>query len=267
MAMGNMALDPLEEMLQQPGCPNLFWALTDLPQPFIDLRKAIQGDRITAEAIFSLIEGKEIMSETKLQEAIKRFCPEGEPSGQNYDGELLKARAANQEIVEAARGRLIENGLSGRMFKQFHPLQVILLDEKYLFEKEFDEATKALNLPFWQYEVVQVGRHLPPRPEERKPSWRGWTYFHKVKMAQVRLEQRLALLRCIEALRLYAAEHGGQLPAQLADIKLPLPVDPVTGQPFAYKLEGGVVKLRGTPPRGMEKNAAFNRRYEITIKK
>ena len=27
----SMALDTLEEMVQQPGCPNLYWALTDLP--------------------------------------------------------------------------------------------------------------------------------------------------------------------------------------------------------------------------------------------
>ena len=35
---------PLEEMLQQPGCPNFFWALTDLPSPFIDLHKGLQSE-------------------------------------------------------------------------------------------------------------------------------------------------------------------------------------------------------------------------------
>ena len=45
LAVGYISLRPLEEMLGQPGCPNLYWALTDLPSPFIDLRKGMQGER------------------------------------------------------------------------------------------------------------------------------------------------------------------------------------------------------------------------------
>ena len=33
MAIASMAIGPLEEMLEQPGCPNLYWALTNLPEP------------------------------------------------------------------------------------------------------------------------------------------------------------------------------------------------------------------------------------------
>ena len=36
----------LEEFIQQPDAPNLYWPLTDLPQPFIDLRKPMQGERV-----------------------------------------------------------------------------------------------------------------------------------------------------------------------------------------------------------------------------
>ena len=88
-----------------------------------------------------------------------------------------------------------------------------------------------------------------------------------MSQAEVRLQQRLALLTCVEALRMHAAEHEGKLPAQLSDIKLPLPVDPVTGKPFAYKLDGGTAHLRGTPPAGLEQNPAYNIRYEVTIAK
>ena len=35
--------------------------------------------------------------------------------------------------------------------------------------------------------------------------------------AQGRLEQRIALLRHVEAVRMYAAEHVGAFPAKLAD--------------------------------------------------
>ena len=48
---------------------------------------------------------------------------------------------------------------------------------------------------------------------------------------------------------------------------MPLPVDPFTGKPFVYKVEGETAHLRGTSPRGYEKNSAFNIHYEITIRK
>ena len=31
--------------MQQPKCPNLYWALTDLPSPLVDLRKGVQGEQ------------------------------------------------------------------------------------------------------------------------------------------------------------------------------------------------------------------------------
>ena len=66
---------------------------------------------------------------------------------------------------------------------------------------------------------------------------------------------------------MHAAEHNGKLPAQLAEVKLPLPVDPITGKPFVYKLDGATATLQGTPPKGLEKVSTYNVRYEVTIKK
>ena len=33
-------------MLEQPGCPNLYWALTNLPSPLIPLEKGMEGERM-----------------------------------------------------------------------------------------------------------------------------------------------------------------------------------------------------------------------------
>jgi hypothetical protein len=46
LAISALTLGPLEEMVGQPGAPNLFWALTTLPNPLIDLRKGAQGERV-----------------------------------------------------------------------------------------------------------------------------------------------------------------------------------------------------------------------------
>ena len=40
MAIARVAICHLEEMLDQPGCPNLYWALTNLPAPLIPWTRA-----------------------------------------------------------------------------------------------------------------------------------------------------------------------------------------------------------------------------------
>lgn len=66
----------------------------------------------------------------------------------------------------------------------------------------------------------------------------------KVFQSQAMLERKIAALRCIEAIRLYAAAHGGKLPATLGEIKeVPIPVDPITGKAFEYEAHGDKAKL------------------------
>ena len=52
IAIASVMNKQLETWVQTPGSPNLYWALTDLPVSFIDLRKCLQGERIWIENIF-----------------------------------------------------------------------------------------------------------------------------------------------------------------------------------------------------------------------
>jgi hypothetical protein len=80
----------------------------------------------------------------------------------------------------------------------------------------------------------------------------------------VRIDQRIALLRCIEAIRMHAAEHGGQPPETLAAVKIvPLPLDPMTGQPFSYAVKGKEITLQAAPA---EKDAKPSLSYKIQLK-
>src|SRR5207302_5819794 len=38
----------VEELIQAPGSPNLYWALTALPSPPVSLRKPLQGEKMLA---------------------------------------------------------------------------------------------------------------------------------------------------------------------------------------------------------------------------
>jgi hypothetical protein len=81
----------------------------------------------------------------------------------------------------------------------------------------------------------------------------------------VRTERYVAGLRGAEALRLFAAAHGGKPPAKWADITgVPLPTDPLTGQGLdaLYRVQDGKGVLDMPPPPPMP--AIIGRRYELS---
>ena len=177
----------------------------------------------------------------------------------------LDARTKDDAVVSAARQRLVEHGLSEERLLRFPADQVILLDEKRELEERFDDVMKTIDFPFWQVEALtaQIKSKKPPAlfADALVP------VMQDVRRAQGRVDQRIALLRHVEALRLYAAEHDGTLPAKLSDVPVPLPVDPFTGKPFRYEVIGNTAHLRGTPPAGEEKEPRFNIHYEVTLQK
>ncbi len=270
VAIANLALGPLEEMLEQPGCPNLYWALTNLPNPLVSLETAMQGERVgVIQWTFRDLDDGTPMSPDRLNSFIadldklfKREFP-----GKLTEGlrAWLGARTKDERMVVAARRRLVEVGLSEVQVRLFPAEQVILLDMKRGLEVRFDDVIKTTNLPVWQAEMVTNG-HKPP---DDLP-----TFLHEFVPAvgptvrmRTRLDQRIALLRHVEALRLYAAEHGGSLPAKLSDVMVPLPDDPFTGKPFRYEITGNTAHLRGTPPSAEAKNPSFNLHYEVILRK
>jgi hypothetical protein len=83
----------------------------------------------------------------------------------------------------------------------------------------------------------------------------------------LRLDRRIAALRCVEALRMYAADKG-RWPAKLDDVTaVPIPLDPATGKPFDYRVEGDTFTLSADPPENEKPSAANAIRYVITLKK
>jgi hypothetical protein len=83
--------------------------------------------------------------------------------------------------------------------------------------------------------------------------------------ARAQLGRQIALLRHVEALRLHAARHDGELPARLCDISVPLPDDPFTGKPFDYTVEGTTAHLRGESRSGEGSKARCKVHYEVMI--
>jgi len=266
IAITTMALTEVEEFVQQPGAPNLFWALADLPTPFIDLRKGSQGEKLLLSKEFGVLEKGTPIEDTELKSLLSKFDPlVGLSNGGKFDMKpsvWYAARAENKVEVAAARGRLLKLNPRPAGLDKFSALQSILADDFAQYEVDLDEFVKWSNLPFWQLPTDFATQKRAAGPfGELLPAW------YKVMLAKVRLQQHFALVLVGEAIRAYAAENGGKLPVTLDAVKFPLPVDPVTGKPFAYVVKDSKAVLSATPPADQINNPAHNRVYEITIRK
>jgi hypothetical protein len=271
IAIAQVAITPFEEMLEQPGCPNLYWALTHLPSPLVSLARGMAGERVFMLTEFydkAGVSATEPMTPVQVRRAVEYLdrLRRSEPvKDQQGTRRWLDERVRDEKHLAAARVRLIDFGIPEDRLAKFPADQVVMLDEVREFEVRRDEAMKFTTLPTWQ--AVEFLRTLEQPPKGTFLFEGFLPALQRVRLAQGRLEQRVALLRHVEAVRLYAAAHDGKLPATLGDIEVPLPPDPFTGKPVQYEVRDGVAHIRGTPPQGEERNPAYNIHYEITIRK
>src|SRR5262249_33859011 len=120
LGVAHVGLDTLGEMVQQPGCPNLYWALANLPCPIVDVRKGVQGDVTLVAAELRLLHDDAPMTETEMDRFVSRLsslrsfsreqaglAPLGLHKGLRVE---WQARGRDPEKVAAARRRLIEAG-------------------------------------------------------------------------------------------------------------------------------------------------------------
>jgi hypothetical protein len=271
MGVAHLTLGTLEEMVRQPGCPNLFWALTDLPCPLVDLRKGAHGDRNRVTADLRALRDDAPMIDAEIEKFVSRlsgalgFAREQAGQAPRSVRARLRALVNNPEQVRAARLRLTQTGLGAELVKSFPPMQAILLDEKRDHEVQRDERLKLLSVPLWQLDA-------PAGLTERSADPGGLfadllPHVHKLRRSQATLERQVAGLRHVEALRLYAAAHDGRLPAKLSDIPVPLPVNPFTGQPFLYTVREATAHVRGGSPPSDDTLSDCTLHYAVTVRK
>jgi hypothetical protein len=61
-------------------------------------------------------------------------------------------------------------------------------------------------------------------------------------------QRKVQSLRIIEAVRHHLATHEGKLPKALDEIQdLPIPLDPLTAQPFQWTVDGQTAVLKAPP--------------------
>jgi hypothetical protein len=282
IAMATITLNGVEELMAQPGAPNLVWALAALPHPFFNLQQAFEGDRLSVYGTFPGMDRVFVDHDADLTAGEHRKISEfltknGKELGFSLNRTALAALLVAKD--DQARTYLEKAGWSPERLKRMSTLQAALLHSLTEYDRQFDELLKWQALPYWEAEPALF--ELKQLRQKRREKGLALLLDNpalplaellipaseKILQARVRLDRRIAALTMLEAIRLHAANHGGQLPASLADMRsVPVPVDPGTGKPFTYRVEGTRAFLSAPLLRGQAASAASIISYEISFR-
>ena len=247
VSISGLMLRQIEQLVQQPGCPNLYWALTALPTPCIDLRRA---DEMEQDNLYTILpELRDVRENSRSEEQWNNLLSKVtqklialQPIEKLSDGLSTKNVLAAATAYPKAKQQLRDFGYSASAIDSMPIAQAILTATVETYEHERDSLHRWFYLPYTEAwpaldeeerrvantdEVIPFGKLLLPS-------------LRNVRAAQARLDRDVAALRVVEAMRLFAADHHGQLPKQPADItEVPIPNNPITGKPFDYEFRDG----------------------------
>jgi len=264
-------IERLEEILSNAKCPNLYWALSALPRPLIDLSASAQMEqRMLEDSLPILQDFSSFQSDQDWQKAARIIAE----VPHEFKGSVLTDDAYSQTLtVIADHGRAnFDKWGSGqsRSLDEMSDSEILVRWVTY-FQKDVTHqiaAFMALEPPLAIQRLAILDKELAP--------FQGQTHIRtlftmqrplRLYMTVYSRQRTIDALRIVEALRHYAATHDSLLPDSLSDVsETPIPLDPLTGSPFQYTLNGDTATLAAT---GIEANGNVRGAidYRITIRK
>jgi hypothetical protein len=236
--------DQVEQFVQQPDAPNLYWSLVMLPEPLIDYHASYETEMNNLYFGLPYLQDLEKRSLGKEQwdDLLARLL--ADLSKSHID--VPSARLA--EGYARAKKYLIGHGRMQAEVEAMPQSQVILLFTVSLYQELSDERYKLWFLHYGEAAAEYQRQDAKLREDLQQEiiplAAAGQLAFVDLKRVETRIPFIIARLRIFEALRIYAAGHDGHLPQQLADIReVPIPLNPYNDKPFAYSCDGDRVLL------------------------
>jgi hypothetical protein len=287
VAIGFMSSHMVEDLIQTPAAPNLYWALTLLPRPYVDMGHSLEGERNVIDRYLPRLKDLETgpWSTSQVQrmtdDLIRNLSPllggpspsRGGPLTLHETPPRLFMATMVAKVYPEARRELIARGRPASEVDAMPATQVAFIHSLRAYHAKRDDMYKWTLVPYWA-----AAPHLKRLPPHEAPIASVNPILavigllepavNAARLAEVRIERQLDALRTIEAIRLYAAAHDGQLPASLDAItEVPVPIDPATGKPFAYTVSGATATLSGPVPPDGPDHPSYRLSYELTLPK
>ncbi len=277
IAIAQQMLATVEDFIQQPHAPNLYWALTDLPPAFMTFWNSTVWERSFVYIHLPMLReiGQRPITTEDLRRAVTTLHQLGGPaiaSNPTADAATTLGLAGlGWAVYPRARAALARQGMTDA---QLDPLPAPDVIARYVggaYVRQRDNFFRWAALPYPQARLGLAATEADlPQAYARDPIENVIPRMVLPALARAadrfaELDRLFATLRCLEALRNHAARHQRQWPSSLDAIQeTPIPHDPMTGLPFLYRVEGPKAILEAPPlPSG---TARKPKRYELTLR-
>lgn len=265
-------LERVNEVITQPGAPNLSWALTALPRPLVGMREATEVERLCISTVLAgqpLTNFDPTKARTDAEWTALLVDLHARMARINSAPSLFGAEPVPLADLEGYRRAMLSSGreyLKRRGVEAKTDDQALVLAILGLYREFLDERTTRAYLPFAEAEQMAT---VDEAARKREAAAGPAAVFYQLlptteatRKVEVALDRKVAILRVVEALRLYAARHDGQWPDRLDQIReIPIPLDPVNGMPFEYRRDGATATLTGPTIPGRHRLA-----YNLTLR-
>jgi hypothetical protein len=271
----------VQEAIQRPGAPNLYWAVSTLPRPLVDLRLSCEAEsnilylqfpelrdldkkNLPADGWRDLLE-KTQGDVARVGEYIAKWSRPEDASRM----QTAKKAVSPEAIYPRAKEYLVDHGSTRAEVDAMPMAQAVLLYSVKAYKERSDEQYKWFFLPPTEASTpMSETAQTQSNPSDAAVGIFPAVFFFwretlpTAKEAETRLEWIIASLRIFEAMRLYAAKHQGRWPEQLTDIvEVPIPLNPYDGKPFTFVRRGDTVVVTYS-----ERGPKYDpQRYEITL--
>ena len=260
-----LAATEVAELMNRPDGPNLYWALAGLRPSPVSFARSIRGERAFVAAVYPVLaKGRTggitaedwrayVVQSTAYAASFHvdfaggaASAPPSPPT--DLDVQLGAVALMPQSVAYWSRTRHVSVQVASKVPPP-------LLAATYVIEGAAvisDEAYKLLGLPYPQ--LLPRWRAVPDQLRQSgdwsaNPMMVTLPSLLRAVVQYARVDRRLAALTAVEAVRSYAAGHGGALPNALSDVTdTPVPDNPVTGRPFEWHVERGVGTLGDHDP-------------------
>jgi hypothetical protein len=243
IAIGAMMFKHMGEFMAMPDAPNLYWALSDLPDPFIDLRQSLsyEYDMMYWELPELQDLGQKVLSDAQASALVNKMFKKLSDAGmgEHMGFKLLPLGWVMVHYVDA-KAFLADRGLEASHIEAMPAGQAVMLYQFQEFKEARDSLFKWLSLPYAQYRVHadrydQVIEEVTNRGLKSNLFGMFLPALSRVYFLGARSYRDFEMLRVIEALRMHAAANQEAFPKTLDDVTVvPVPLDPVTGDAFVY---------------------------------
>ncbi len=281
IAITSIFTGEVEKLMTHPKSPNLYYALSHLPQPILNRRKAVEGEMRLLDSIIPKlkdIEGKMTAEDARkeMEKFQQRFSQiSGVPDGPLDAGSSRLAMAGLVTLrLPNAKKFVMELGRTEEEVNAMPALQVILLESTIKVRDLRDDLLFCFDRP--TVEAIKLSREMNMKIIQARRDQTDvlltltgqlFPSGGKVIEAHYRTERKLATLQTIEAIRMHESSTG-KVPEKLSDIKIvPVPKDPGTGKDFEYQVTPKGFTITAPPISDLPIIPGTMWKYEMTLTK